>query len=321
MSRMVAEVAIALRIVSEDEPLAPPQSLDTKAKYRIAKTVESLSWRVEARAALNDPQVQELAFLFYQICLNSVPTNSTNPLTDGNWLLRVREFFAHEEKLQIIADALLDQFPFPEVYQGAPLDLVAPQSITVSNAIPAAPPIVVTPQPAAIATPSITEANSASSSTSPGETQPELITRLKRLAKTKRLVDQLRLLYRAYKARMHAAREDAQPEMAQIPAPPPIEMIPPPIDAVTAPMPIREAEAIVNRRRTKRVVVRRARRGGCRNMRRYRQYLEKRRSLVRTTSHFSEARACLRRQPFLRTQLSTSNAHAPGKMPIDAPPS
>ena len=243
MSRMVAEVAIALRIVSEDEPLAPPQSLDTKAKYRIAKTVESLSWRVEARAALNDPQVQELAFLFYQICSNSVPTNSTNPLTDGDWLLRVREFFAREEKLQIIADALLDQFPFPEVYQEAPLDLIAPQSIPVSNTIPEAPPIAVTPQPAAIAAPSITETNSPSLSTSPRETQPELITRLKRLAKTKRLVDQLRLLYRAYNARMDAAREEVKPEMAHISAAPTIEMIAPPVGDAAAPVPIREAEA------------------------------------------------------------------------------
>ncbi len=319
MSRMVAEVAIALRIVSEDELPAPPQTLDTNTKNRVAKTVESLSWRVEARAALNDPQVQELAFLFYQICLNSVPTNSTNPLTDDDWLLRVREFFVREEKLQIIANALLDQFPFPEVYQEAPLDLIAPQSIPVSNTIPAAPPIAVTPQPAAIAAPSITETNSPSLSTSPGETQPEIMARLKRLTKTKRLVDQLRLLYRAYKARMHAAREDAQPEMAHISATPTIETIPPPVESVTAPVSIREAEAVVNRRRTKRVVVHRARRGGCRNMRRYRQYLEKRRSLVHTMPYFSEARAFLRRQPFRRILLSTCTAHAAGKMPMDAP--
>jgi len=207
-SRPLAEMAIALKLISNDELSLPSGSRHAASKSRIAQTVSSLFWRVEARAAMSDPQVEELAFLFYQICLQRVPTNSPNPIADDDWLLRVRELFLLQKPLQVIAGALLDQFPLPEAYEEAPHDSVSPQPAAESESIPASPVAAsaapISPQPIAIT-------NSRPSPSPARDVRAELLARLRLIAKAKRFVDQLKKHHDAKQASLNAAQAAGPP--------------------------------------------------------------------------------------------------------------
>lgn len=204
-SRPLAEMAVALKLISDDELSWPSEFRHTASKWRIAQTVSSLYWRVEARTAMRDPDVQELAFLFYQICLQRVPTNSPNPLTDEDWLLRVRDFFLRQKPLQLIAGDLLDQFPMPETYEEAIPNFVSAQAATESIPVPTAPAAV----PATPISPQPIVATNSPPSTSPKQgITAELVARLELIAKAKRFVDEFKKRHEANQARIKAAQAE-----------------------------------------------------------------------------------------------------------------
>lgn len=229
-SRALAETAIALKILSHDDLSLPSGSLDAKAKYRIAKTLADFPWRVEARAALRDPEVQELAFYFYQLCLRWAPTDSANPTADTDWLLRVRELVARQKPLQVIAATLLDQIPLPDIYLEEPALLIAPQPAAMPNRIPEARPAP-RAEPTTPAAPQPATLNTAASSISRPEDVPAaLIARLNVVARAKRFVDQFIQHEKAKQARIQEAKEKVMPSVPAVPPDKPSVPIAPPLE-------------------------------------------------------------------------------------------
>jgi hypothetical protein len=247
-SRALAEFAVALKMVSVDNLSLPPGPEQVEAKVRIAQNVASLAWRVEARAALRDPDIEELAWYFYQICLKWVPSNSSDPMTDDAWLLGVRALYSRERSLQQIANTLIEQFCTPEAFIETPADFVESQPAAVVDNRPAAvaaPPIANASPPAAptasITPPSVATTQTVAASF-PRDTRSKLVARLELLVKAKRFVDQFMQHYNASQAR----KAKAQAEVTHSAPVPTLEtpQVTPPASPIETSLPKVEAVAI-----------------------------------------------------------------------------
>lgn len=108
-SNTLLTFAIALHGVATGMVWVPPGPENREMACNVVQFVSDPQWRYGAQRALEDPQVENLARLFFDACISSVPTKAENPISDETWILGVRSFVAQEQSMQLAAAVLLSQ--------------------------------------------------------------------------------------------------------------------------------------------------------------------------------------------------------------------